>query len=139
MKRKNARQRSAGFTLVELMVVIAIIGLLTAVVGAAFMKRIGRGKQAAAQAQIQAFADALEMYYADVYDYPGSLDGLVRAEGSTDGWSGPYLKKQEIPKDPWGNAYIYTKGGAEGADYTIVSYGKDASPGGEGENQDIAN
>jgi len=139
MKKNDSKGRERGFTLVELMVVIAIIGLLTAVVGAAFLKKIGKGKQAAAQSQIRAFENALEMYYADVYDYPSSLNGLVSPEGSSDGWFGPYLKKKTIPKDPWGGDYVFQKGGSDGEDFTIISYGKDAAPGGDGENKDITN
>lgn len=138
MNKDSRKRKEGGFSLVELMVVIAIMGLLMAVVGAAFLGRIGKGKTAAAQVQIKAFESALEMYYADVYDYPASLNALLSPEGAASGWSGPYLKKKEIPKDPWGNDYVYLKGGTAG-DYTIVSYGKDGAPGGEGENQDVSN
>jgi len=140
MKKERKRQGQGGFSLIELMVVIAIMGLLMAVVGAAFLGRLGKGKQAAAKNQIKAFEDALEMYYTDVYDYPSSLNGLISAEGSADGWYGPYLKKaKEIPKDPWGNDYVYQKGGGEGVEFTIISYGKDGAPGGDNENADVTN
>jgi general secretion pathway protein G len=141
--RKNAHG-SRGFTLVELMVVIAIIGFLAVVILPQFIKQIGKGQKAAAQIQIRAFEDALEMYYADVHSYPTSeqgLQALIAPISSGDGgaWNGPYLKKTNIPNDPWGHPYVYVSPGTHNPDCDIVSYGKDGVAGGTGEGADVAN
>lgn len=127
MKTKKRIRAGAGFTLVELMVVIAIIGFLAAVIVPRFFKQIGKGQKAAAQMQIKNIEGALEMYYADKYKYPPDLESLVPE----------YLKK--LPKDPWGNPYIYSPPGSEKADVSIMSYGKDGVGGGTDENEDITN
>jgi len=136
--------RSRGFTLVELMVVIAIIGFLAVVILPQFIKQIGKGQRAAAQVQIKAFEDALEMYYADVHSYPSTeqgLQALIAPISSGDGgaWNGPYLKKTIIPNDPWGRPYVYMCPGSHNPDCDIVSYGKDGVAGGAGDGADVAN
>src|SRR5574337_579237 len=133
------RRNRAGFTLIELLVVIIIIGLLAALVGPKLFGRVGKGKQAAAQAQIELFGAALDNFRLDVGRYPTSDEGLKALlvnPGAVTNWDGPYLKKQEVPLDPWGNAYIFKSPGEHG-DYDIVSYGGDGVSGGEGENQDV--
>jgi general secretion pathway protein G len=144
MKRRKRLKAEEGFTLVELMVVIAIIGFLAVVILPQFMRQIGKGQRAAALAQIRSFEDALEMYYADVYSYPGTeqgLQALISGGGGSEGgrWAGPYLKKNRIPPDPWGNPYTYRSPGQHNPDYDIASYGKDGVPGGSGENADVTN
>ncbi len=132
-------RRQAGFTLIELLVVIIIIGLLAALVGPKLFGRVGKGKQAATQAQIELFGAALDNLRLDVGRYPTSDEGLKALlvnPGAIENWDGPYLKKQEIPLDPWGHPYLYKSPGEHG-DYDITSYGGDGAPGGDGENQDI--
>lgn len=127
-----------GFTLIELMVVVIIIGLLAALVAPKFFGKVEQSRVKAAQAQIELFGAALDQYRLDVGKYPVTADGLeaLRVKsGNSENWSGPYLKK-EIPGDPWGHKYLYTSPG-EHDDYDIVSYGADGKAGGEGEDQDI--
>jgi len=138
--RTPHRSRRAGFTLIELLVVIIIIGLLAALVGPKLFGRVGKGKQAAAQAQIELFGAALDNLRLDVGRYPTSDEGLralLVNPGAIENWDGSYLKKEEIPLDPWGHRYVYKSPGEHG-DYDIFSYGGDGVAGGEGENQDLA-
>ncbi len=132
------RQRITGFTLMELLIVLVIIGLLAALVGPTVYQRIKPAKQSAARAQIENFMTGLDNFYIDVNRYPTAQEGLkalrLKPDG-TDRWKGPYLKK-EIPEDPWGNAYVYRSPGRNGG-YEIISYGADGREGGEGDNQDI--
>src|SRR5947208_11438307 len=133
-----ARAAHAGFTLMELLLVLVIIGLLAALVGPTLYQRIKPAKEAAARAQIENFATALDGYYIDTGRYPSTQDGLKALRSKPEGvekWNGPYLKK-ELPSDPWGNAYVYRAPGRNGG-YEIVSFGADGREGGEGENADI--
>lgn len=128
----------SGFSLIELLIVLVIVGLLAAAVGPSLYKRISPAKQTATRDQIQNFMVALDNYFIDTGDYPSAQQGLaVLRDNSRDikGWDGPYLQK-EIPKDPWGNDYVYRVPGRNGA-YEIISFGKDGVQGGEGEDQDI--
>lgn len=131
-------KRHSGFTMMELLIVLVIIGLLAALVGPALYQRVKPAKQSVARAQIENFMTALDSYFIDAGRFPTTQQGLkplrVKPEGVAK-WNGPYLKK-EIPKDPWGNQYTYRAPGRSGA-YEIVSYGADGREGGEGENQDI--
>lgn len=127
-----------GFTLIELMVVIVILGLLAALVAPKMFGRIGESKQKAAKAQIELFGTAIDSFRLDVGKYPATSEGLqaLRAKPSgLENWNGPYLPK-EIPLDPWGHAYNYRSPGEHG-DYDLYSFGADNAAGGEGENQDI--
>ncbi len=127
-----------GFTLMELLIVLVIVGLMAALVGPALYQRINPAKETAARSQIQSFSTALDSFFADVGRYPTTPEGLnalrVKPEGSTK-WNGPYLKK-EIPRDPWGVAYVYRSPGRSGG-YEILSFGADGREGGEGENADV--
>jgi general secretion pathway protein G len=135
MRRRLRDQR--GFTLIELMVVIIVLGLLVGLVGPRLFGRVGQSKQAAAKAQIELLGAGLDQYRLDIGSYPNTsqgLDSLQRNPGVTN-WNGPYLKKA-VPKDPWGNPYKYRAPGQHG-EYDLWSEGADGAPGGDGENADI--
>ncbi len=134
MIRRNER----GFTIMELVVVIIIIGLLAAFVAPKFFGKVSEAKQKAAKAQIELFGTALDSLRLDVGRYPTSEEGLNSLREKPSGmefWKGPYLPK-EIPPDPWGKSYVYRSPGEHG-DYDLFSYGLDGTAGGEGENQDV--
>jgi general secretion pathway protein G len=133
-------RRHRGFTLLELLVVMVIIGLLTAYVGPKFFSQIGKSEVKAARAQIDALEKALDQYRLDVGRYPTTEQGLaalMARPGAEARWGGPYLKKA-VPDDPWGRAYVYRQPGEHG-EYDLLSYGKDGQPGGTGEMADIVN
>lgn len=136
----RTRHRVLGFTLLELLVVMVIIGLLAGYVGPRFFSQIGKSEVSTAKAQIDAFGKALDQYRLDVGRYPSTeqgLDALVVAPGGEARWQGPYLRKAP-PLDPWGNPYRYRQPGEHG-EYDIYSYGTDGQPGGEGIAADIVN
>jgi general secretion pathway protein G len=139
MFRRPHLANDKGFTLVELLVVLVILGLLAALVGPQLFPKLGKGKQAAAKSQIELFEQALDQFRLDVGRYPTTQEGLnsLVTNPGIDKWEGPYLKKG-LPNDPWGRPYIYSSPGTHNDDeYDIVSYGRDGSPGGEGEDKDI--
>ena len=127
-------RRNRGFTLIELLVVLAILAMLAGLVGPKVMDALGTSKSKAAKVQIEDLSAALDMYRLDLGNYPKELSALVESNGNS--WNGPYLKKKKLPKDPWGNDYVYRFPGEHG-DFDIVSYGADGQPGGEGDNRDI--
>lgn len=136
---RRAGRRTRGFTLMELLIVLVIVGLLAALVGPTLYQQIKPARQSAARAQIENFATALDSFYIDTGRYPTTQEGLgvlrTRPEGDAV-WRGPYLKK-EIPTDPWGKPYVYLSPGRNGG-YEIVSHGADGREGGEDDNADIA-
>ncbi|WP_339897191.1 type II secretion system major pseudopilin GspG [uncultured Gilvimarinus sp.] len=135
----NRNQR--GFTLVELLVVLAIIGLLAGLVGPRVLNQLGGAKAKTAKVQIRDFESALEIYSLDTGRFPTSeqgLEALVANPGNVTGWNGPYLKRNELPQDPWNNNYHYRFPG-EQAEFDIYSFGADGKAGGEGDNEDIGN
>jgi general secretion pathway protein G len=137
MKREN-RKSEQGFTLIEILVVIIIIGLLAALVGPRLFGKVGMAKLKAAKAQIELFGTAFDAFRLDTGRYPTTEEGLKSLREKPSGienWEGPYLPK-EIPVDPWGKPYVYKSPGEHG-DYDLISYGLDGAEGGEGENQDI--
>jgi general secretion pathway protein G len=133
------KQRSnAGFTLLELLVVMVIIGLLVGYVGPKYFAQLGKSEVKAARAQISAVSKALDVYRLDTGHYPSQengLNALNTAPGNEPRWQGPYLQKA-VPMDPWGNPYVYRIPG-EKAEYDLFSYGKDGKAGGTGEDADI--
>ena len=135
--KRNLRN-SGGFTLIELIVVVVIIGLLAGLVLPQFIRQEEKAKLKAARAQIELLATALDTFRLDVGRYPTSEEGLQalrQKPGGLERWDGPYLKK-EIPLDPWGKPYNYKSPGDHGP-YDIISYGADGVPGGDGDNRDI--
>ena len=133
--------RHAGFTLLELLVVVAIIGLLVGYVAPRYFGQIGKSEVATAKAQIDALDKALDQYRLDTGHYPATdagLASLVARPANEPRWNGPYLRKA-VPLDPWGKAYVYRSPGAQGADFDLLSYGKDGQPGGTGEDADLSN
>jgi len=133
-------RRSAGFTLLELLVVMVIIGLLVGYVAPRYFSQLGKSEIKAARAQISAIEKALDIYRLDLGYYPSqeaNLSALEVAPENEAKWMGPYLEKA-VPLDPWGQAYVYRIPGQEN-EYDLFSYGKDRRLGGTGENADIYN
>ena len=136
---KNAGQ--GGFTLLELLVVMVIIGLLAGFVAPRYFAQVGKSQVKAARSQIDALEKALDQYRIDMGRYPTTeegLDALVVAPINEPNWGGPYLKKA-VPPDPWGHPYLYASPGTHNNDIDLFSYGKDGRPGGTGENADLTN
>jgi len=132
--------RSGGFTLLELLVVVAIIGLLAGYVAPRYFGQVGRSEVNAAKAQIDALEKALDQYRLDTGTYPSNelgLNALVTRPPNEAKWNGPYLRKG-VPLDPWGKPYLYKMPGEKG-EYDLISYGKDGQPGGTGESADLTN
>ena len=134
------RRSTGGFTLMELLVVLAILGLLTSLVGPRVLNQLGGAKTKTAAIQIKDLEQSLEMYKLDVGRFPSSSEGLealVSKPASAAGWNGPYLKS-DVPLDPWKREYLYKSPG-ERSEVDIFSYGQNGTPGGEGEDQDVGN
>ena len=136
----RARRRSErGYTLVEILVVITIIGLIMALVGPRVLNYLTESKVKTARIQIQSFASALDLFFLDAGRYPTSAEGLavlVRPTAGITAWNGPYLKGGIVPTDPWGKPYVYRSPGEHGA-YDVVSFGSDGQEGGTGTAADI--
>jgi len=138
-RRRRVRGGEAGFTLVEILVVITIIGLIMALVGPRVLNYLAESKVKAARIQVESFASSLDLFYLDAGRYPTSSEGLAaltQRPGAIDTWNGPYLRSGLVPNDPWGHPYIYRSPGEHGA-YDIVSYGSDGQQGGTGTAADI--
>lgn len=130
MKTKKTR----GFTLIELLIVIVILGLLLSLVAPDMFSKVGSTKLKTAAAQMDMMSTALDTYRLDVGDYPENLSELRSSNNPK--WDGPYLRK-DIPQDPWGRPYVYTKLDKGDVPYALLSYGRDGRAGGEGEDTDV--
>lgn len=135
---RRADRGEAGFTLVEMLVVITIIGMIMALVGPRVLNYLSESKAKAAKIQIESFSSALDLYYLDLGRYPTSNEGLIGLTRSNNqaGWNGPYLRGGVVPNDPWGHVYVYRSPGAS-APYEIISLGSDGQEGGSGTAADI--
>jgi general secretion pathway protein G len=140
-RRRLSRARAQrGFTLVEMLVVITIIGLIMSLVGPRVLNYLGESKVKAAKIQLQSFTSALELFYLDAGRYPTTSEGLValvKPVAGVTSWNGPYLKGSIVPNDPWGKPYVY-RSPAERSAYEIVSYGADGQEGGTSAAADIS-
>ncbi len=129
-----------GFTLLELLVVMVIIGLLAGYVGPKYFSQIGKSEVKAARAQLDSLGKSLDQYRLDTGHYPSNEQGLAALDArpaNEPKWEGPYLRKS-VPVDPWGKPYVYKQPG-EHSEYDLLSYGKDGQPGGNAESADITN
>ena len=128
-----------GFSLIELLVVLTILGILATVVAPRVMKHVGTAKSGTAKLQINEISAALDLYYLETSSYPTTKEGLISLVQQPNGinhWNGPYLKKRSLPLDPWNNAYHYSSPGQYGP-YDLYSFGKDNKAGGVKEDKDI--
>jgi general secretion pathway protein G len=141
MRSARRIRAEAGFSLIELLVVLAILGLLIGLVAPPVIHYFGRAKTDIARAQIHELESALDLYRLDLGRYPTQTEGLqalVEKPTGLDRWQGPYLKQSKVPVDPWGRAYRYRIPGEHG-EYDLYTLGADDAPGGTGENQDVTN
>ena len=133
-QKTNIRiQRSDGFTLIEILVVMAIIAMLAVMVAPNLFNQQAGAMRDVARTEISTLEAALDIYRLDVGEYPDSLDGLMEDDTDRASWNGPYLRRA-VPTDPWGNDYVYESSGRE---FTLISYGADGSSGGEDDEADI--
>ena len=130
------RSRQGGFTLLEILVVLAIIGLIAAIAAPQVFKSLGGAKTDSARVQIEALSTGIDLYRLEVGKLPPDLEALVERPSGEERWNGPYLRKNSVPKDPWGNEFRYKAPGDNG-DYDLYSLGADGNEGGEGENRDV--
>ncbi len=133
------RRHMAGFTLLEILVVLVILGLMASLVGPQLFKQLGGSKTRAAQLQIQELSAALDLYRLELGGYPSTeqgLEALISKPRNVENWNGPYLKKNVIRMDPWGNPYQYRAPGQNG-EFDLWSLGADKREGGDGENRDV--
>jgi general secretion pathway protein G len=141
--RGSSRRSEHGFTLLELLVVLAILGLLISLVAPAALRQLGSAKHKIAEQSIARISGILDIYRLDVGSYPTTEQGLAalaaRPSGVA-GWNGPYVKEQDGLRDPWGRPFQYRNPSQRpGHDYDISSLGADGKPGGEGEDADVIN
>jgi len=134
-------KQQTGFSLIELMIVLVILGLIAGVVGPQAMKYLSKGKTKSAKVQIENISSALDMYRLETGNFPSTEQGLkalAEAPAGIRGWNGPYLKKGNVPKDSWGNEYQYKRVKNNGHPYELYSMGADSTKGGTGEDADLS-
>lgn len=139
-KTPGQRKTNAGISLLEIMVVLAIIALVVGLAAPRLMENFGRAKSQAAEVQMNGIVSALQLFYIDVGRYPSEAEGLNALLGQPSGavdWNGPYLNKPEDIQDPWGRGFLYRQPGKD-APFDIYSYGRDGHPGGTKEDKDIS-
>jgi len=140
-KRKPEASDDAGFTLLELLVVLVIVGLISGLVGPQVMKLLGKAKSDVAKIQMDNIASSLNLFNLDIGRYPTNNEGLsilIKKPDDLPQWSGPYLNDEMIPSDPWNRPYIYLQPGANGKPYQLKSLGSDGAIGGQAEDADIS-
>ncbi len=135
MHSKSLRAMQAGFSLIEILVVLVLLGIIAGFAIPAITNQFGGAQHKAAKTQITRIQQGIDTFYFDVGRFPNSVNDLVDQPGDASGWNGPYIQKK-MAKDPWGNEWQYKQPGEHG-DYDVVSYGKDGNPGGEGQSADI--
>lgn len=138
LRTSKQEYREEGFTLTEMLVVLVILALLTAIVAPNVMGRLGGARGQSARVQMESLSAALEIYSIDVGRYPSTeqgLEALVYAPNDVTGWSGPYLRRGGVPSDPWGSEYVYRSPGPD--DFILATHGRDGEAGGSGEDADI--
>lgn len=136
-RKQYSRTRRRNFTLIEIMIVVVIIGLLATIVGPSVIGSLDKSKVKTTQAQLVDLKSAVQQYYMDTSEYPSSLEDLM-TKNSNAKWDGPYLDAKNLPKDGWGNDFIYNCPGADNMPFDIISYGADKTAGGEGYNADLS-
>ncbi|WP_144213618.1 type II secretion system major pseudopilin GspG [Shewanella donghaensis] len=134
VRKVKRESRESGFTLIELLIVIVILGLLMSLVAPTMFSKVDSSKIKTAEAQMQMLQTSLDTYRLDIGSYPESLSELRTSNKR--GWDGPYLPR-EVPLDPWGNSYNYSRSSNSGEPFSLSSYGRDGQEGGEGDDADI--
>jgi general secretion pathway protein G len=140
-RRRAWSRRSAGFTLLELLVVLVILGLLAAIAAPRVMSYLGGAKTDTARIQIESLSTTLDLFRLDVGRYPTEAEGLealLRQPPGAEGWNGPYVRREEQITDPWGRRYVYRYPGRH-LDFDLYTLGADGAEGGEGENREVTN
>ena len=140
-KRTLEASDEAGFTLLELLVVLVIIGLISGLVGPQVMKLLGKAKSDVAKVQMDNITSSLNLFNLDIGRYPSNNEGLsalIKKPSNMPQWSGPYLTNDVIPNDPWNRPYVYIQPGTNGQPYQLKSLGADGAIGGQAEDADIS-
>ena len=142
LQQQGLRGGDEGFTLLELLVVLAILGLLAAIVAPQVLRYLGSSRTQTAKVQVENIAAALDHFDLDAGRYPTTdegLDALIRAPPGMTSWNGPYLQRASALTDPWRRKYLYRIPGQHGGDFDVWTYGSDGVEGGSGEARDVGN